>query len=124
MIVQRLACDGASGENLHDNDEQAQDGMESCRCPSHWNSRHPDGRPSCCAVVRREPPGDHPIPSIFDPRSTPAESIRHLSYFVLGITGVIFLVVFSLLSYVVMRFAKQESRTPIVSRPKCMEARD
>src|SRR6266478_3816226 len=50
------------------------------------------------------PPSDHPIPSIFDPRSTPAESIRHLSYFVLGITGVIFLVVFSLLSYVVMRF--------------------
>ena len=49
-------------------------------------------------------PGDHPIPSIFDPRSTPAESIRHLSYFVLGITGVIFLVVFSLLTYAVMRF--------------------
>ena len=29
-------------------------------------------------------PADHPVPSIFDPRSTPAESIRHLSYFVLG----------------------------------------
>lgn len=53
------------------------------------------------------PPVDHPIPSIFDPRSTPAESIRHLSYFVLGITGVIFLVVFSLLSYVVVKFRRR-----------------
>jgi cytochrome c oxidase subunit 2 len=49
-------------------------------------------------------PADHPVPSIFDPHSTPAESIRHLSYFVLGITGLIFLVVFSLLSYVVVKF--------------------
>ena len=49
-------------------------------------------------------PADHPVPSIFDPRSTPAESIRHLSFFVLGITGLIFLVVFSLLSYVVVKF--------------------
>src|SRR6267154_6218835 len=55
-------------------------------------------------VCVASPPGDHPIPSIFDPRSTPAESIRHLSYFVLGITGVIFLVVFSLLTYAGMRF--------------------
>jgi cytochrome c oxidase subunit 2 len=50
------------------------------------------------------PPGDHPIPSIFDPRSTPADSIRHLSHFVLGVTGLIFLVVFSLLIYVVLKF--------------------
>jgi cytochrome c oxidase subunit 2 len=49
-------------------------------------------------------PADHPVPSIFDPHSTPAESIRHLSYFVLGVTGLIFLVVFSLLSYVVVKF--------------------
>jgi cytochrome c oxidase subunit 2 len=49
-------------------------------------------------------PADHPVPSIFDPHSTPAESIHHLSHFVLGITGVIFLVVFSLLSYVVVKF--------------------
>jgi cytochrome c oxidase subunit 2 len=49
-------------------------------------------------------PADHPVPSIFDPHSTPAESIRHLSHFVLGITGLIFLVVFSLLSYVVVKF--------------------
>jgi cytochrome c oxidase subunit 2 len=55
-------------------------------------------------VCVASPPGDHPIPSIFDPHSTPAESIRHLSHFVLGITGLIFLVVFSLLSYVVVKF--------------------
>src|SRR6267154_2346271 len=47
---------------------------------------------------------DHPVPSIFEPHSTPAESIRHLSYFVLGITGLIFLVVFSLLSYAIVKF--------------------
>src|SRR5262249_50698170 len=44
------------------------------------------------------------VPSVFDPHSTPAESIYHLSVFVLAITGVIFLVVFSLLSYVVVKF--------------------
>lgn len=49
-------------------------------------------------------PPDHPVPNIFAPRSTPAESIRHLSYFVLSITGVIFLIVFSLLGYVVVKF--------------------
>jgi cytochrome c oxidase subunit II len=49
-------------------------------------------------------PTDHPVPSIFEPHSTPAESIRHLSHFVLGITGLIFLVVFSLLSYAVVKF--------------------
>src|SRR6201997_3261267 len=49
-------------------------------------------------------PPDHLVPSIFDPHSTPAESIRHLSHFVLGITVLIFLVVFSLLSYVVVKF--------------------
>jgi cytochrome c oxidase subunit II len=50
------------------------------------------------------PPGDHSVPSIFDSRSTPADSIRHLSHFVLGVTGVIFLVVFSLLTYAVVKF--------------------
>ena len=38
---------------------------------------------------------EHPVPSIFDPHSTPAVSIHHLSHFVLGITGLIFLVVSS-----------------------------
>jgi cytochrome c oxidase subunit II len=49
-------------------------------------------------------PQNNSVPSIFAPHSTPAESIRRLSHFVLGVTGVIFLVVFSLLSYVVVKF--------------------
>jgi cytochrome c oxidase subunit 2 len=49
-------------------------------------------------------PPDHSVPSIFDTHSTPSESIRHLSHFVLAITGLIFLVVFGLLSYVVVKF--------------------
>ena len=51
-----------------------------------------------------ESPGDNPIPSIFKPHSTPAESIYHLSFFVLAITALIFLVVFSLLLYVLVKF--------------------
>src|ERR1700752_1285924 len=49
-------------------------------------------------------PPDHPVPSIFDPHSTPAASIRDHSYFVLAITGLIFLVVFTLLAYAVVKF--------------------
>src|SRR5258708_10062373 len=52
-------------------------------------------------------PPDNSVPSIFDSHSTPADSIRHLSHFVLGITGLIFLVVFSLLSYVVVKFRRR-----------------
>jgi hypothetical protein len=37
-------------------------------------------------------PHDNPVPSIFEPRSTNAESLYHLSNFVLAITGVIFVV--------------------------------
>src|SRR6202035_2562227 len=54
-----------------------------------------------------ESPGSNPIPSIFNPHSTPAESIYHLSLFVLGITALIFLVVFSLLLYVVVKFRER-----------------
>src|ERR1700693_3524692 len=49
-------------------------------------------------------PQDNSVTSIFDSPSTPADSIRHLSLFVLSVTGLIFLVVFSLLSYVVVKF--------------------
>src|ERR1700681_603212 len=56
-----------------------------------------------------ESPGSNPIPSIFNPHSTPAESIYHLSLFLLGITALIFLVVFSLLSYVVVKFRGREA---------------
>jgi cytochrome c oxidase subunit 2 len=42
--------------------------------------------------------------NIFDPQSTPARSIVHLSTFVLTITGLIFIVVFTLLVYSISKF--------------------
>ena len=54
-------------------------------------------------------PHDNPVPSIFDPRSTNAESLYHLSNFVLAITGVIFVVVCSLLAYVMVKFRNRET---------------
>jgi len=45
-----------------------------------------------------------PVPNIFKPESTPAEAIHRLSNFVLIITALIFIVVFSLLAYVVVKF--------------------
>src|SRR5258705_6411201 len=56
-------------------------------------------------------PQGTPVPSIFDSHSKPADSIRHLSHFVLGVTGLIFLVVFSLLSYVVVKFRSRAADT-------------
>jgi cytochrome c oxidase subunit 2 len=47
------------------------------------------------------------IPNIFKPQSTPANSIFHLSVLVLVITGVIFVVVFGLLAYSVVKFRKR-----------------
>src|SRR5882762_8051285 len=58
---------------------------------------------------------DNSVTSIFDSHSTPADSIRHLSFFVLGVTGLIFLVVFSLLTFVVVKFrsrAADKDREP------------
>ena len=49
-------------------------------------------------------PQANSIPSIFDARSTPAESILQLSHFVLVVTGLIFLVVFGLLGYALVKF--------------------
>jgi cytochrome c oxidase subunit II len=50
-----------------------------------------------------------PVPNIFKSESTPADSIHRLSVFVLIITGLIFLVVFSLLVYAVVRFRHRPS---------------
>src|SRR5271170_2740222 len=60
---------------------------------------------SLCFGAPGEP---SPVPSIFDPRSTPTKSIYHLSHFVLSITGLIFAVVFVLLSYVVVKYRKRQ----------------
>ena len=51
--------------------------------------------------------GRAPTPSIFAPVSTPAFAIRELAMFVLGITGVIFVVVAGLGVYVLVRFRRR-----------------
>jgi cytochrome c oxidase subunit 2 len=61
---------------------------------------------SLCAAASQT---DNQVPSIFEPHSTPADSIYHLSLFVLAITGSIFLVVFTLLTYVVVKFRNRAS---------------
>jgi len=58
------------------------------------------------------PPQDNPIPNIFEPHSTPADSILHLSVFVLTITGLIFLVVFILLVYAIVKFRARAGDSP------------
>lgn len=45
-----------------------------------------------------------PIPSIFKPQSTPADFIQRNATFVLIITGLIFITVFTLLTYAVIKF--------------------
>src|SRR5258708_24618138 len=55
-------------------------------------------------VCVASPAGDHPIPRIFDPRSTPADALNQHSHFVLAITGLIFVVVFTLLTYAILKF--------------------
>jgi cytochrome c oxidase subunit II len=55
------------------------------------------------------PAGSHPIPNIFAPRSTPAYSIYQVSMFTLVICGLIFAVVFILLTYAIIKF---RVRTP------------
>jgi len=55
---------------------------------------------SCAAT----PQAEHPVSSIFDPRSTPADSVNRLAFFILAICALIFIVVFSLLTYVVIKY--------------------
>jgi cytochrome c oxidase subunit 2 len=57
------------------------------------------------------PPNLSQLPSIFDPHSTPADSLYHFSYFVLSITGLIFAVVFTLLAYVVVKYRRRPGDT-------------
>jgi cytochrome c oxidase subunit 2 len=57
------------------------------------------------AAAPANPP---PVPNIFKPASTPADSIFTLSRLVLAITGTIFAVVFGLLAYSVAKFRKRK----------------
>jgi cytochrome c oxidase subunit 2 len=47
------------------------------------------------------------VPNIFRPASAPADSIFHLSLLVLAITGVIFVLVFSLLVYAMVKYRRR-----------------
>jgi hypothetical protein len=47
-------------------------------------------------------------PNIFKPESTPADSIFHLSLLVLAITGVVFLLVFSLIVYAIVKYRRRD----------------
>ena len=55
-------------------------------------------------LCNASPGSENQGPNIFDPRSPNAKSIYQLSSFVLVITGLIFVVVFGLLVYVVVKF--------------------
>src|SRR5206468_824367 len=51
--------------------------------------------------------GQGPTPSIFAPVSTPAFAIREIAFFVLGITGAIFVVVAALTLYTIVRYRRR-----------------
>lgn len=54
-----------------------------------------------------QPKGNASVPNIFKPESTPADWVFHLSGFVLSVTGLIFVVVGSLLLYAVVKFRQR-----------------
>lgn len=51
--------------------------------------------------------GPSPVPSIFDPASTPAHDIYHLSLFVMAICAGIFAVVFTLIIYATIKYRRR-----------------
>jgi cytochrome c oxidase subunit 2 len=65
----------------------------------------------CTAVTAFAEPAQPPLSptNIFAPVSTPAQSIFDLSLFVLTVTAAIFIVVFSLLAYAVVKFRKRQA---------------
>jgi cytochrome c oxidase subunit II len=64
---------------------------------------------NCNAAGLSNPTSPLSPTNIFSPASTPAKSIFGLSLFVLAVTGTIFLVVFTLLLYSVVRFRKRKN---------------
>jgi cytochrome c oxidase subunit 2 len=56
--------------------------------------------------------GQGPTPNMFAPVSTPAFAIREIAYFVLGITGVIFLIVGGMIVYTIVRFRRRAADRP------------
>jgi heme/copper-type cytochrome/quinol oxidase subunit 2 len=73
---------------------------------------------AACVLAAQTAFGDDAsqVPNIFTPESTPAHSIFQLSIVVLIITTVIFVIVFSLLAYSVIKFRKcadDDGREPV-----------
>jgi cytochrome c oxidase subunit 2 len=64
---------------------------------------------SCAAAAFADPAPPLSPTNIFAPASTPAKAIFGLSLFILAVTGAIFLIVFLLLLYSVVKFRKRES---------------
>ncbi len=58
----------------------------------------------CMTTAAAADPSSRSLTNIFAPQSTPAKSIVNLSLFVLTITGIIFVVVFTLLVYSISKF--------------------
>src|SRR2546429_7812968 len=56
--------------------------------------------------------GQGPTPNMFAPVSTPAYAIREVAFFVLGITGAIFVVVAGLALYTIVRFRRRAGDRP------------
>ena len=70
---------------------------------------------SVATAAAAAPSANPAIPNIFTPASTPADSVYHLSLFVLEVCAAIFIVVFSLLVYCVVKFrqrANDDGREP------------
>ena len=63
----------------------------------------------CTAAAFADPAAPFSPTNIFTPASTPAKSIFGLALFVLAVTGAIFLVVFTLLLYSVVKFRKRKN---------------
>jgi len=73
----------------------------------------------CACFVALANSVDGPISptNIFAPDSTPAHSIHRLSLFVLEVTGTIFMIVFSLLLYAVIKFRRKRRDDDADSEP-------
>ncbi len=78
---------------------------------SNWRVRKSQVVVWICGAAAAFADTAHPLSptNIFAPASTPAKSIFGLSLFVLAVTGAIFLVVFTLLLYSVVKFRKRKN---------------
>ena len=98
----RWACKRERLERMHDTPHKTERGVVVGRSAGMLLLLA--GIALAAGLCMANPPNGNPIPSIFDPHSANAESLYHLSHFVLAITGAIFVVVFSLLAYVMVKF--------------------